>query len=101
MRAAIVIILSALSVAAIVIFGIPQIRHSVLGTGGSTYPPTVQTHFLNSCEHGGGSVSSCRCALDWFQSNVSLTQFLADEDQVRHGIVPADIDEVRAACGVG
>ena len=101
MRTALVILLSALAIAAIVIFGIPQIRHSVLGTGGSTYPPYIQKNFLNSCEHGGGSVGSCRCALDWFQSNLSLTQFLADEDQVRHGTVPADIDEVRAVCGVG
>jgi hypothetical protein len=64
----------------------------------AAYPANVQTNFLNACEGNGGSVSTCGCTLSWFESHRSLTQFMADEDAIYAGSVPADVTTAEAAC---
>lgn len=74
---------------------------ALAGCGGShhAYPASVQSNFLNSCEANGGAVSTCGCALNWFESHASLTQFMADEDQVNSGGTPPDAEKAIASCG--
>lgn len=70
------------------------------GCGGSkSYPTNVQSNFLNACEANGGAVSTCGCTLKWFESHKSLTQFIADDNQVNNGGVPSDMVKASAACG--
>ena len=52
---------------------------------GPAYPPNVQANFLNSCEAGGGDPGRCGCALKWFESHKSLSEFIAIDAQVRDG----------------
>lgn len=68
------------------------------GGGKHAYPANVQANFLNSCEANGGDVSSCGCALNWFESHKSLTQFMADEDQVNSGAIPSDVTQAMGSC---
>lgn len=51
--------------------------------GCGSYPVNVQTNYLNACEAKGGSSSRCNCTLDWLESNVSYTQFQADDAYMR------------------
>ena len=67
--------------------------------GGHSYPANVQSNFLNACEATGGDVSTCGCALKWFESHRSLTQFMADDDQANNGGTPSDMIKASAACG--
>jgi hypothetical protein len=67
--------------------------------GSHSYPANVQANFLNACEANGGDVSSCGCALKWFESHRSLTQFMADDDQANNGGTPPDMLKASAACG--
>jgi hypothetical protein len=68
------------------------------GGGVSSYPTNIQSNYLNSCESNGGNTADCSCTLHWFESHVSLTQFQADEDQVRTGGLPDDVSKAINDC---
>ncbi len=66
------------------------------------YPVNAQTNYLNACETGGGSVTSCGCQLSYLEQHISFTQVLADEDQLRTGTSPLALPDIAAAakhCG--
>jgi hypothetical protein len=66
----------------------------------AAYPASTAQNFMTSCEQtSNGDVAYCQCALNWFQANRTYTQFLADEDMVRAGQIPADITTAENACG--
>lgn len=66
----------------------------------AAYPASVDQNFLSSCEQSSnGNVSFCQCTLNWFQANVSLTQFEADEDLAENGQTPTDLTKAESACG--
>lgn len=56
------------------------------------YPASVQSNFLTNCEAGGGDAARCGCALRWFESHESLSEFIAVDADIRAGGgVPADV----------
>jgi hypothetical protein len=66
----------------------------------AAYPASTAQNFMTSCEQtSDGNVTYCQCALNWFETNRTYTQFLADEDMVRAGQIPADIATAENACG--
>jgi hypothetical protein len=66
----------------------------------AAYPASAAQNFMSSCEQtSNGDVAYCQCALNWFQANRTYTQFLADEDMVRAGQIPADVTTAENACG--
>jgi hypothetical protein len=66
----------------------------------AAYPASTAQNFMNSCEEtSNGAVAYCQCTLNWFQAHRTYTQFLADEDMVRAGQIPADITSAESACG--
>jgi hypothetical protein len=69
-------------------------------TAQASYPASTDQNFMSACEQtSNGDVGYCQCTLNWFQANVSYTQFLADEDMVRAGQIPADVTSAESACG--
>jgi hypothetical protein len=68
-------------------------------TAQASYPASTDQNFMSACEQtSNGDTGYCQCALNWFQANVSYTQFLADEDMVRAGQIPADVTNAESAC---
>jgi hypothetical protein len=66
----------------------------------AAYPASTAQNFMTSCEQtSNGEVAYCQCTLNWFQTHRTYTQFLADEDMVRAGQIPADITTAENACG--
>ncbi len=63
----------------------------------TAYPQNIQSNFLNSCEVNG-SVSSCQCSLSFFETTVSLSQFLQDDQQASQGVVTQDFVNAANAC---
>jgi hypothetical protein len=56
------------------------------------YPASVQANFLNGCEARGGDAGQCGCALKWFESHKSLSEFVAIDAEARAtGRVPAHV----------
>jgi hypothetical protein len=66
------------------------------------YPMSVQTSFLTSCEAHSGDPGRCGCALHWFESHESLTEFIALNNEIGNGgRIPADVAAgITAACPV-
>jgi hypothetical protein len=64
----------------------------------ATYPPSVQTSYLDACE-ADGTESGCNCTLTWLENNVPLQQYNADETQVADGVEPQDLKNALSACG--
>jgi hypothetical protein len=63
------------------------------------YPANVDQNYLSSCEQtSNGNVAYCQCTLNWFQNNVTYTQFLADEDILSNGQTPADLTQAENSC---
>ena len=88
----------AASVASILGFLISAGGSSSSSTATSAYPQNVQDNYLNSCEQQG-SVAGCQCTLNWFQANVSLARFEADDQQAAAGTEPADLAAALRALG--
>jgi hypothetical protein len=69
-------------------------------TAPAAYPASTDQNFISACEQtSNGDVAYCQCTLNWFQAHVTYTQFLADEDMVRAGQIPADVTSAENACG--
>ena len=65
----------------------------------AAYPASVDQNYLSACEQSSnGNVAVCQCTLNWFERNITYTQFLADEDMVRSGQIPADVTNAEDAC---
>jgi hypothetical protein len=63
------------------------------------YPAGVDQNYLSACEQSsGGNSVYCQCTLNWFQNNVSYTQFLADEDMMSSGQTPEDVTSAKNSC---
>jgi hypothetical protein len=73
---------------------------STPSTTQAAFPANVDKNYLSSCEQSSnGNATFCQCTLNWFQTNVTLTQFLADEDELNNGQTPPDVTNAENACG--
>ncbi len=59
--------------------------HFFFSGGHTRYPAVVETAFLASCVQHGAGLSSCQCALNWFESHKSLSQFKSMVAQAEDG----------------
>jgi hypothetical protein len=70
-------------------------------TGSSTpptYPASLRSDLVTSCESGGGTAQVCQCTLRYFERHVSAKQFEADEAQVSTGAQPKDLTAAVRSC---
>jgi hypothetical protein len=69
--------------------------------GQPRYPTTVESNFLASCTASGGTAGMCACALEWFESHESLSQFVAIDAETRStGGVPWEVRSgIASSCG--
>jgi hypothetical protein len=70
---------------------------TLTGCYGERYPTQSEGAFLGACEMRG-SAAGCQCALNWFEDNVSFSQFLADDAEARMGVVVPDMYSAASAC---
>ncbi len=52
------------------------------GAGDGNYPPAVEANFTSSCLANGSTEDWCRCALDTFESELSLAEFITVEAEL-------------------
>jgi hypothetical protein len=52
------------------------------GGAAQRYPADVEANFTSSCLANGGTDEGCRCALETFESELSLAEFIAVEAQL-------------------
>ena len=58
----------------------------VMACGGSeSYPESVKDNFVNSCVSTSGSARECVCMVGWFEKNVALEDFIAEETRFLSG----------------
>jgi hypothetical protein len=63
------------------------------------YPAAIKYTFMASCDATShNNTKACGCLFGYLEKHATLTQFEADEDQIRAGDTPKIIKKAVAAC---